>query len=110
MVIHFIVSEKWCLFRYWNPPNYHETWLTEAHKGFPKRLDLKDIKFQVKSRDNRKIEKNHSVGISVFGYENKEKYPIDVSKQLYIESHVDLLLKRQGEKNTMFLSKILIRI
>ena len=38
-------------------------------------LDLKDIKFPVnKIRDVRKIKKNkNSVGISVFGFENKEK-------------------------------------
>ena len=38
-------------------------------------LDLKDIKFPVnKIRDVHKIQKNkNSVGISVFGFENKEK-------------------------------------
>ena len=43
----------------------------------------------------------------MFGYENKEKYPIYVSKQCCEEKHVDLLLIGEGEKNTMFSSKIL---
>ena len=32
------------------------------------------MKFLVKIRDIHKIEKKNSIGISVFGYENKEKY------------------------------------
>ena len=37
-------------------------------------LDLKDIKFPVnKIRDVHKIPKKSSVGITVFGFENKEK-------------------------------------
>ena len=43
------------------------------------------------------------IGISVFGYENKEKYPIYVSKQCCEEKHVDLLLIGKREKSTMFL-------
>ena len=50
-------------------------------KDFAKRLDFKDIQFLVKIRDIHKIEKNNSIGISAFGYENKEKHPIYVSKK-----------------------------
>ena len=46
------------------------------------KLDFKDIKFQVKFRDIHKIETKNSIGISVFGYENKEKHPIYVSKNV----------------------------
>ena len=49
-----------------------------------------------------------SIGISVFGYENKEKYPIYVSKKCCKEKHVDLLLIGEGEKSNMFLSMIFI--
>ena len=45
--------------------------------------------------------------MSVFGYENKEKHQIYVSKKCYEEKHVDILLI--GKKaNNMFLLKILI--
>ena len=66
--------------------------ITKADKGFAKKIDIKDIKFPVKIRDINKIEKKNSIGISVFGYENKEKYPIYVSKICCEEKHVDLLL------------------
>ena len=45
-------------------------------------LDFKDVKFLVRNREIHKIEKNNSIDISVFGYENKEKHPIDVSKNV----------------------------
>ena len=49
------------------------------------------MKFPVKIRDIHKIEKRNSIDISAFGYENKEKYPIYVSRKYCEEKHVDLL-------------------
>ena len=49
--------------------------LQKLKKIFLKRLDFKDIQFAVKARAIHKIKKN-LIGISVFGYENKKKYPI----------------------------------
>ena len=73
---------------------------------FSKKLDFKYIKFPVKIREIQKFEKKNSKDISVFGYENKEKYPVYVSKKCFEEKHVDLLLIGEGEKNTMSLSMI----
>ena len=61
-------------------------------------LDFRDIKFPVKIKDIHKIEKNNSIGIRVFGYENKKKHPIYMSKKCYNDKHLDLLLI--GEKDT----------
>ena len=44
----------------------------EKLQRFCRKLDFKDIKFIVKVRDIHKTEKNNSIGISVFGYENKK--------------------------------------
>ena len=79
------------------------SWQTD--KDFAKKLD---IKFPVKIRDIHKIKKNNSIGIRAFGYENKEKRPICVSKKCCKEKYVDVLLIGEGEKNTMFLSVISI--
>ena len=72
---------EWCLVTYLIPANHHPARITKADKYFPKRLDFKDIKLPVKIRDIHKIEKKNAIGISVFGYENKEKHPIYLSKQ-----------------------------
>ena len=56
-----------------HPADHHPERITKAGKDFPKRLNFKDIKFTVKTRDIHKIEKINSIGVSVFGYENEVK-------------------------------------
>ena len=74
---------------------------TKADTDFAKILDFKDIKFPVKVIGIHKIEKKNSIDISVFGYENKERHPIFVSRKCCEKKHVDLLLIREGEKKTL---------
>ena len=54
-------------------------------------------------------EKKNSAGISIFGYENKEKHPIYVSQKCCEEKHVDLLSIGEEEKIHDVLTKDLIR-
>ena len=84
--------------RYLNPADHNPRIITKTDKNFAKRLDFKEIKFLVKIRDIHKIEKKNSTGISVVGYENKEKHPIYVSKQCCEEKHLNFLLIGEGEK------------
>ena len=87
------IDDNECLVKYLNPANHHPARTTKADKDFAKTLDFEDIKFPVKVRDIHKIEEKNSTGISVFGYENKEKKNlIYVSKQCCEEKRVDLLL------------------
>ena len=72
---------KWSLVRYLYSEDHHPARITKADKDFARVLYLKDIRFPVKIRDIYKIEKTNSIAVSVFGYENKEKYPIHVSKK-----------------------------
>ena len=76
-------SFKWSLIRYMNPADHDPARIIEADKEFTKKLDFKDIIFPGKNKDIRKIEKKkkNSISTSVFGYENKEKRPIYVSKK-----------------------------
>ena len=60
--------------------DHHPSRITKAAKDFAKMLDFKDINFPVNIRDIHQIEKKNSIGISDFRYDNKEKYPIYVSK------------------------------
>ena len=82
--------------RYLNPTNHHPARITKADKDFSKRLEFKEINFPVKITDIHKLEKKNVMGISVFGYENKKKHPIYVSKECCEEKHVDLLLIKDG--------------
>ena len=73
---------KWSLVGYLNPADRNPARITKADKDFAERLDVKGIKFPVKIRDIHKIEKKNSISISVFGYENKQKHSIYVSKKM----------------------------
>ena len=89
---------KWCLVRYLNTADHDPARITIADKDFVKKLDFRDIKFPIKVRYIHKIETNDSINISVFGYENKEKHPIYVSKNCCEKKHVDLLLIEEKGK------------
>ena len=84
--------------QYLNPTDHNPRRIRKADKDFAKELDFKEIKCPVKITDIHKIEKNNSIGISVFGYESMEKYSIYISKKCCEEKHVDLLLLGEGEK------------
>ena len=80
----------------------HPARITKADKGFPKRLDFKDIKFPVKIRDIHKIKKKNFIGISALDY---EKHLIYVSKKCCEEKHADLLLIGEEGKRHYVLIK-----
>ena len=67
---------KWCLVRYLHPTDHNPARIRKADKDFPKIIDFKDTECPIKTRNIHKTEKKNSISISVFGYENKEKYPI----------------------------------
>ena len=47
---------KWYLARYLNPADHNPRIITKADKDFAKRLDFKEMKFPVKTKDIHKIE------------------------------------------------------
>ena len=96
---------KLCLVRYLNLADHHSARVTKADTYFGKEIDFKDIKFPVKVGEFRKIETKNSIGISVFGYKNKEKHPIYVSKKCCEEKNVNLLLIEEKGKRHYVLIK-----
>ena len=89
--------------RHLHPSNQNPRRIRKVDKLCGEKLDL--IKFPVKVRDIHKIERKNSIDISAFGYENKGKYPIYVSKKCCEDKHVDLLLIGVGEKKHYVLNK-----
>ena len=96
---------KWCLVRYLNPADRNRARITKNDQDFAKKLDFKDKRLPVKTRDIPKIEKKNSIDISVFGYENKVKYSIYAYTRCCEEKHVDLLLIGEGDKKHNLLIK-----
>ena len=96
---------KRSIVRYSNPADRNPTRIAKAGKYFATKLGFKDKKFPVKIRDIHKIEKKNSIGISVFGYENKEKHPVYVSKKCCEEKHVDILLiESEGKRHYVLIT------
>ena len=60
------------------------------------------LKSLILKRDIHKIEKKNSISISAFGSENKEKYPIHVSRKCCEEKHADLLIEEKGKRHYVF--------
>ena len=96
---------KWYQVRYLNPAHHNPRRIAKANKYFAKKLDFKYIKLPVKIRDIHKIGKMKSIGISVFCYEIKKKYPIYISKQCCEEKHDEFLLVGEGGKEHNLLIK-----
>ena len=71
---------QWCIFRYLHPADHHPERIRKTDEILADELDFKDVKSPVKIKDIHKIEKEKSIGISVFGYGNKKK-----TSNLYIK-------------------------
>ena len=91
---------KWILVRYLHPADDHPAQTKTAGKYFAKNLDFKDTKFPIRVKYIHKTEKKNSISIRDFGYENKEKHPIYVSKKCWEEKYIDLLsIGEEGKRH-----------
>ena len=71
---------KCCFARYLHPADHNTARIIKNEKIFESEFNFKDAEFPIKIRDICEIEKRNCISISVFDHENKEKYPIYVSK------------------------------
>ena len=67
-------------------------------REFVQKLDYSGITYPVKTKDVGKIEKQNSINISIFGYENEKLYPIRISGEKY-DDHMELLHIKEGENS-----------
>ena len=95
---------RWCHIRYLNPQDKNPQRINKSDKEFIKKLDYSGIEFPVATKQYNKIEKQNEININVFGYENKQPYPIFVSKEKY-ERQMNLLLITEDENKHYVLIK-----
>ena len=95
---------RWCHIRHINPQEKYPQRIKKVDKPYIEKLDYSNIEFPVNVQHYNKIEKQNSININVFGYENKEPYPIYVSKEKY-EDHMELLLVTENENKHYVLIK-----
>ena len=89
---------RWCHVRHLNPQIKDPQRIKKTDKAFMPQLDYQGIEFPVSIKQYNKIEIQNSININVFGYENKQTYPIYVSKEKF-ENVMNLLLISDDEKN-----------
>ena len=95
---------RWCHIRHLNQQEKYPQRIKKTDKQYVEKLDYSNIDFPVNVKHYNKIEKQNSININVFGYENKEPYPIYVSKEKY-EDHMELLLVTENENKHYVLIK-----
>ena len=95
---------RWCHIRHLNPQEKDPQRIKKTDKQYVGKLDYSGVEFPVSVKHYNKIEKQNSINISVFGYEDKQPYPIYVSKEKY-EDHMELLLITENENKHYVLIK-----
>ena len=95
---------RWCHIRYLNPQDKNPQRIKKSDKEYINQLDYSEIEFPVTTKKYNKIEKQNEININVFGYENKQPYPIYISKEKY-EKHMELLLITKDENKHYVLIK-----
>ena len=95
---------RWCHIRHINPQEKYPQRIKKVDKPYIEKLDYSGVEFPVSVKRYNKIEKQNSINISVFGYEDKQPYPIYVSKEKY-EDHMELLLITENENKHYVLIK-----
>ena len=94
---------RWCHIRHLNPQDKDPQRIKKTDKHI-KKLDYSSIEFPVTVKQINKIEKQNNICINLFGYEEKQKFPIYISKEKY-QDHMELLLITKGKNKHYVLIK-----
>ena len=96
----------WCHIRHLNPQEKDPQRIKKSDKEYvkEKKINYSRIEFPVTIKKYNKIEKQNNIRINVFGYEEKQPYPIYVSKEKF-KDHMELLLITENENKHYVLIK-----
>ena len=96
----------WCHIRHLNPQEKDPQRIKKSDKEYvkEKKINYSGIEFPVTIKQYNKIEKQNNIRINVFGYEEKQPYPIYVSKEKF-KDHMELLLITENENKHYVLIK-----
>ena len=94
---------RWCRIRHLNPQSKDPQRIKKAGKHYIDNLDYSNI-FPVSQKQYNKIEKQNSIRINVFGYEEEQPFPIHISKEKF-EDQMNLLFITKDEKRHYVLMK-----
>ena len=79
---------RWCHIGHFNPQEKYPQSIKICDKEYVKNLDYRGIEFSVTVKQFNKIEKQNNITINIFGYEERQPYPIYITKEKF-EKHMD---------------------
>ena len=94
---------RWCHVRHLNPQGKDPQRIKRDDKHFVEKLDYTNIVLPVSQKQYNKIEKQNSIKINVFGYEEKQPYPIHISKETFEDQMNLLLITENGKKHCVLI-------
>ena len=95
---------RWCHIRHLNPQEKNPQRIKKEDKKTINELNYDGINFPLSQKHYNKVEKQSSIRINVFGYENGQPFPIHISKETF-EDQMNLLLITKDEKKPYVLIK-----
>ena len=95
---------RWCHIRHLNPKEKNPQRIKKEDKKMINELNYDGIDFPLSQNHYNKVEKQNSIRINVFGYENGQSFPIHISKEKF-EDQMNLLLITEDEKKHYVLIK-----
>ena len=95
---------RWCHIRLLNPQEKDPQRIKKVDKEMINELNYDGIEFPVSQKHYNKVEKQNNIRINVFGYEERQPFPIHISKETF-EDQMNLLLITEDEKKHYVLIK-----
>ena len=95
---------RWCHIRHLNPQAKDPQRIKKLDKAYIEKLDYSEIQFPVTIKQINKIEKKNDIRINVFGYEERQPYPVYISKEMH-KDHMELLVITKDENKHYVLIK-----
>ena len=95
---------RWCHIRHLNPQTKYPERIKKEDKKMINELNYDGIDFPLSQKHHNKVEKQNSIRINVFGYEDGQPFPIHISKETF-EDQMNLLLITKDEKKHYVLIK-----
>ena len=74
---------RWCHIRHLNPQMKDPQRIKKDDKKKVNELNYDGVEFPVSQRHYNKVEKQNSIRINVFGYEDGQPFPINISKETF---------------------------
>ena len=95
---------RWCHIRHLNPQEKDLQRIKKEDKKMINEMNYGGIEFPVSQKHYDKVEKQNSIKINVFGYEDGQPFPINISKETF-EDQMNLLLITKDKKKHYVLIK-----